>query len=135
MKDFPLNDLLSATDLDKIKESLYLIFGHINKKLKVSWVMSLFNHLVATAYVFSNASPYPLRRTLPLVEAISRDFNDQLLKVLNSQRLMFMDYGMFERTMESVGDVFAAWDENIKEFTNVAREGAFYWHSSKVRQP
>jgi dynein heavy chain 1, cytosolic len=88
--------------------------------------MSLFNHLVATAYVFSNASPYPLRRTLPLVEAISRDFNDQLLKVLNSQRLMFMDYGMFERTMESVGDVFAAWDENIKEFTNVAREGAFY---------
>jgi dynein heavy chain 1 len=36
MKDFPLNELLSATDLDKIKESLYLIFGHINKKLKVS---------------------------------------------------------------------------------------------------
>jgi dynein heavy chain 1 len=36
MKDFPLNELLSATDLDKIKESLYLIFSHINKKLKVS---------------------------------------------------------------------------------------------------
>jgi dynein heavy chain 1 len=36
MKDFPLNDLLSATDLDKIRDSLYVIFGHINKKLKVT---------------------------------------------------------------------------------------------------
>ncbi len=36
MKDFPLNELLSAADLDKVKDSLHLIFGHINKKLKVS---------------------------------------------------------------------------------------------------
>ncbi|KAG6819964.1 hypothetical protein H0H93_006940, partial [Arthromyces matolae] len=54
MKDFPLNELLSATDLDKIEESLTLIFAHINRKLKLS--------------------PYPIRRALPLVEAISRDF-------------------------------------------------------------
>src|ERR1700733_14691712 len=58
MKDFPLNELLSATDLDKIQESLILIFGHISRKLRLS--------------------PYPIRRALPLVEAISRDFNDQL---------------------------------------------------------
>ena len=36
MKDFPLNELLSATDLDKIQESLYLIFSHINRKLRLS---------------------------------------------------------------------------------------------------
>jgi dynein heavy chain 1 len=36
MKDFPLNELLSATDVDKIKDSLILIFGHLNKKLKLS---------------------------------------------------------------------------------------------------
>ena len=36
MKDFPLNELLSATDLDKIRESLHMIFGHLNKKLKLS---------------------------------------------------------------------------------------------------
>ncbi|KAI6101817.1 dynein heavy chain, N-terminal region 1-domain-containing protein [Pisolithus sp. B1] len=35
MKDFPLNELLSATDLDKIQELLVLIFGHINCKLKL----------------------------------------------------------------------------------------------------
>jgi dynein heavy chain 1 len=36
MRDFPLNELLSATELEKIRESLYLVFGHLNKKLKVS---------------------------------------------------------------------------------------------------
>ena len=66
--------------------------------------------------------PYPIRRTLPLVEAISRDFNDQLLRVLGSQRLMYMDYGKFEEVMATVADVFATWDDNMKDFTNVARE-------------
>lgn len=102
MRDFPLNELLSSTELEKIKESLYMVFGHLNKKLKVS--------------------PYPLRRTLPLVEAISNDFNEQCIKVLSSHRLMYMDYASFERTMSTAIDVFATWDENIKEFTNVARE-------------
>lgn len=36
MKDFPLNELLAATDLPKVQESLLLIFGHVNKKLKLS---------------------------------------------------------------------------------------------------
>ncbi|WWC91126.1 uncharacterized protein L201_006067 [Kwoniella dendrophila CBS 6074] len=102
MKDFPLDELLAATDLEKIQEAIYLIFGHINKKLKLS--------------------PYPIRRTLPLVEAISSDFNDQLLKVLGSQRLMYMDYAKFEEVMAMAADVFATWDENMKDFTNVARE-------------
>ncbi len=103
MRDFPLNDLLSATDLEKIRESLFAIFTHLNKKLRVS--------------------PYPLRRTLPFVEAISSDFNQQCLKVLGSQRLMYMEHAMFERTMRVVMEVFGVWEENIKEFTNVAREG------------
>lgn len=102
MKDFPLNELLAATDLDKIQEAVVFIFGHLNKKLKLS--------------------PYPVRRALPLVEAISRDLNDQLLRVLSSLRLMYLDYEPFERAMKSANNVFQAWDESIKEFTNVARD-------------
>lgn len=34
-----------------------------------------------------------------------------------------MDYPSFESTMTAAMEVFATWDENIKEFTNVAREG------------
>jgi dynein heavy chain 1 len=33
MKDFPINELLSATDLDKIKEALQSIFSHFIKKV------------------------------------------------------------------------------------------------------
>ena len=51
MKDFTLSELLSATDLDKIQESLTLIFGHVNRKLRVAL--------------------YSIRHALPLVKAIS----------------------------------------------------------------
>ncbi|KAH7884160.1 dynein heavy chain, N-terminal region 1-domain-containing protein [Phlebopus sp. FC_14] len=102
MKDFPLNELLSATDLDKIQDSLVLIFGHINRKLKLS--------------------PYPIRRALPLVEAISRDFNDQLLRVLTSHRLPYTPYDTFDRLLSQTMNIFRTWDDMIKEFTNVARE-------------
>ncbi|KAJ8587100.1 hypothetical protein M405DRAFT_742471 [Rhizopogon salebrosus TDB-379] len=102
MKDFPLNELLSATDLEKIQESLVLIFGHINRKLKLS--------------------PYPIRRALPLVEAISRDFNDQLLRVLTSHRLSYTPYETFDRLLGQTMNIFRTWEDLIKEFTNVARE-------------
>lgn len=35
MKDFPLDELLAATDLEKIQDAIYLIFAHINKKLSL----------------------------------------------------------------------------------------------------
>jgi len=43
--------------------------------------------------------------------------------VLGSQRLMYMDYAKFESVMAQVAEVFGTWDENMKDFTNVAREG------------
>ncbi|KAI0259332.1 cytoplasmic dynein heavy chain 1 [Gloeopeniophorella convolvens] len=102
MKDFPLNELLSAPDVDKVQEALMLIFGHINRKLRLS--------------------PYPIRRALPLVEAISRDFNDQLLRILTSHRLLYTPYETFERLLAQTTAIFRTWDDLIKEFTNVARE-------------
>ena len=101
MKDFPLNDLLSSTDLDKVDESLTLIFSHLNRKLRVS--------------------PYPIRRVLPLVEAISRDLNDVLLRILTSHRLAYTPYPSFELLLEQTMGIFRTWDDLIKEFVNVAR--------------
>ncbi|CAB4481707.1 unnamed protein product [Rhizophagus irregularis] len=101
MKDFPLNELLSAPDVNKIKESLNIIFNHL-KKLRLS--------------------TYPIKKALALVEAISRDLNDQLLRVLGNRRLMYMEYEDFEKIMSGAEDVFKTWDENIKEFTNIARD-------------
>ncbi|PWN49680.1 cytoplasmic dynein heavy chain 1 [Violaceomyces palustris] len=102
MKDFPLNELLSATDLDKCSDALGAIFGHLNKKLRIS--------------------PYPVKRALPLVEAISRDLNETLLKVLASQRLMYQEFPRFWETISAAADVFQVWDEFMKDFVNIARE-------------
>lgn len=121
MKDFPLNELLAATDLAKVQESLLLIFGHINKKLRLSCVLPS-SLLHPTTNLPSLLSPYPIRRALPLVEAISRDLNEQLLKVLGSQRLTYLEFPAFERAMLASSAVFSAWDDSLKEFTNVARE-------------
>lgn len=57
MKDFPINDLLSATELDRIRTAEQLIFNHLRN------------------------TKYPMQRALRLVEAISRDLSAQLLKV------------------------------------------------------
>ena len=103
MKDFPLNELLSATDLESIRDAIILIFSHVNKKLKIC--------------------PYPIRRALALMDAVSKDFADQLLKVLGKRRLMSMDYGGgFERTVDTCLEVFRVWDDVVKDFSTVARE-------------
>lgn len=36
---------------------------------------------------------------------------------------MYMDYAKFDDMMAIAQEVFAVWDENMKDFTNVAREG------------
>lgn len=35
---------------------------------------------------------------------------------------MYMDYTSFDRAMSACSAVFSAWDESLKEFTNVARD-------------
>lgn len=61
MKDFPINDLLSATELDRIRTATQHIFTHLRK---------------------IRNTKYPMQRALRLVEAISRDLCAQLLKVI-----------------------------------------------------
>lgn len=101
MKDFPLNDLLSATDLDKIKIALQNIFTHLRK---------------------IRNTKYPLQRCLKLIEAISRDLTSQLLKVLGTRRLMHMPFEEFERIMTACFDVFGVWDDEYEKIQSLLRE-------------
>ncbi|KAF7560337.1 hypothetical protein G7046_g3815 [Stylonectria norvegica] len=102
MRDFPLDELLSATSLSKVQEAIAQIFGHLNKKLRIC--------------------PYPIRRALPLVEAISADLDDVLHRLLPGTELVNLDYQQFQAIMQTCDDISRTWEENIKEFTNVARE-------------
>lgn len=102
MRDFPLDELLSATSLQKVQDAIVGIFLHLNKKLRIC--------------------PYPIRRALPLVEAISADLDSQIHSLLSGRRLMHLEYKDFESLMNVAEGIFKTWDENIKEFTNVARD-------------
>eukprot|EP00111_Clytia_hemisphaerica_P013470 TCONS_00039590-protein len=101
MKDFPLEQLLSATELDRIKEALTVIFNHI-RKIKLS--------------------QYPITRCLKLIEAISRDLMSQVLKVLGTRKLMLMNYDEFEKVMVSTFSVFATWDDEYDKTQQILRE-------------
>jgi len=76
-----LDDLLAATELDKIRAALSATFTHL-KKIR--------------------STKYPIQRALQLVdnEAISRDLNSQLFKkVLGTRRLMHINHEEFEKIM------------------------------------
>ena len=102
MRDFPLDELLSATSLSKVKDAVVQVFAHLNKKLKIC--------------------PYPIRRALPLVEAISGDLDEVLHRLLPGTELVDLDYPEFQSVMKDCESIFQTWEESIKEFTNVARE-------------
>ena len=101
MKDFPLNELMSAVDLVKITMAVTSIFNHL-KKIR--------------------SSKYPINRTLKLIEAISKDLTTQLLKVLSTQRLMVISFDDFEKTIKSCTAVFTVWDDEYEKLQSTLRD-------------
>ncbi len=102
MRDFPMDELLAATTLHKVQESLDSIFGHLNRKLRFTI--------------------YPIARALPLVQAISGDLDAQIHTLLHGRTLMHLEFKEFEAVMDVAEDIWSTWDEHAKDFTNVARE-------------
>ncbi|XP_071453347.1 dynein heavy chain, cytoplasmic isoform X3 [Hetaerina americana] len=101
MKDFPINDLLSATELDRIRTAVQGIFSHLRK---------------------IRNTKYPIQRSLRLVEAISRDLGSQLLKVLGTRRLMHIPFDEFEKVMTQCFDVFSTWDDEFDKLQGLLRD-------------
>ncbi|XP_066987022.1 dynein heavy chain, cytoplasmic isoform X2 [Macrobrachium rosenbergii] len=101
MKDFPLNDLLAATELEKIRCAVQAIFNHLRK---------------------IRTTKYPIQRALRLVEAISRDLSSQILKVLGTRRLMHIPFEEFEKVMTQCFDVFMTWDDEYEKLQGLLRD-------------
>lgn len=101
MKDFPINDLLSATELEKIRFAVQLIFAHLRKV---------------------RSTKYPIQRCLRLIEAISRDLSQQLLKVLGTRRLMHIPFDEFERVMNQCFEVFSCYDDEYDKLQGLLRD-------------
>ena len=102
MREFPIDDLLASTSMQKVQSSLDIIFGHLNRKLRFT--------------------TYPIARALPLVHAISGDLDTQVHSLLQGRTLMHLEFKDFEAVMDVAESIWSTWDEHAKEFTNVARE-------------
>ncbi|EDV24404.1 uncharacterized protein TRIADDRAFT_24890 [Trichoplax adhaerens] len=101
MKDFPLNDLLSVSELDRMSPALGSIFAHLRK---------------------IRSTKYPVQRALRLVEAISRDLSNQVLKILSTRRLMHMNIDEFEKVMTTCFEIFVTWDDEYDKLQSLLRD-------------
>ena len=110
MKDFPLNELLTAAEIEKLSPSLTHIFAHLKRT--------------------SKGSAYPIqrqwfsffllisRRYLRLIEAISRDLCNKVLSLLQRKRLLYLDFDDFDKLAAECRKVFTAWEKEINGFSS-----------------
>lgn len=102
MKDFPMNDLLSATSIEQLTVAIRNIFSHI-KRLK-------------------NVIHYPFPRAYKLIESISRDLNVQLLKLLCMHRLLIISFDEFDHLFNNCRELSIVWDEEVRRFKELIRD-------------
>jgi hypothetical protein len=76
MRDFPLNELTTATEVEHI----------------TFWLENSFEKFKANS---KKNSSYPISRYVRLLEAISRDMSGKLLYILQRKRIMHLDYEDF----------------------------------------
>jgi len=114
MRGFPLRNLLSAVSLESVVIGLDSIFEHVNK-------------------IFPR-NPYPIRRAIYLLEAISSDLDDRVRSLLKGGTLVHMDTDTFNFIMTSTKAIWTSWAKNVRNFDLAGRshrekfkeEGNFY---------
>jgi dynein heavy chain 1 len=86
MKEFPINDMLTATTMQELKQAIQQIFSHMKK--------------------LTSIQDYTPQRSMQLVEALSRDLSNQITKIFKGQQIMFIKYTDFRGTMDRTTELF-----------------------------
>ncbi|BFZ56714.1 dynein heavy chain [Savitreella phatthalungensis] len=101
MRDLPIGVMLSAISLSDLGSALTEVLGMFSRRLRV----------VA----------YPVRRALAFLEGLSGEL-DVRMRAMLGHRLLAIPYGNFQDIMAAAARIYNIWEEDIKEFTSVARE-------------
>eukprot|EP01113_Clastostelium_recurvatum_P011812 TRINITY_DN1605_c0_g1_i1.p1 TRINITY_DN1605_c0_g1~~TRINITY_DN1605_c0_g1_i1.p1 ORF type:complete len:4689 (+),score=1530.43 TRINITY_DN1605_c0_g1_i1:285-14351(+) len=101
MRDFPINELLAAPDMDSLSSALTHVFAHLKKTRNLH---------------------YPITRYLSLVEAVARDLCARVLAILRQRQLMLMDYESFMKITAACHVLFTLWDDQFEPFREALRE-------------
>eukprot|EP00835_Amoeboradix_gromovi_P000082 NODE_3_length_56144_cov_0.348184.p1 type:complete len:4079 gc:universal NODE_3_length_56144_cov_0.348184:21030-33266(+) len=100
--EFPISELLSAEELNGMTNGIKMIFEHMTKKAKIA--------------------PYPVSKLLHFLEALSKDVNDQALRIINGKKLMGLPKIKFDSIINDFLLMFKCWDDHFKEFGTICRE-------------
>lgn len=102
MKDFPINSILSATDINQLNQGVTLVFTHL-KKIRI-------------------ADDYKLARLLHLIEVMSSDLAQQVVSVLRAYNLIQMPFDQFEQLISSCKELFANWHRQTATVYDLTKE-------------
>lgn len=86
MRDFPIEPLFGATTLEEVRMALQGIFSQL-RKLKT-------------------ATAYPLPRAITFIAGISRDTAQQMIKIMNQQRLFECSRSEFDNIAHDCRKIF-----------------------------
>jgi dynein heavy chain 1 len=99
LRDFPINQLLGANNLEQAREAIGAIFAQFR----------------AVGRPGAGES-YPAPRAVRLLEALTRDLTEQLLKILADRAIMHLDYQEFEGLKREIQSVFGLLLEKVEDF-------------------
>jgi len=102
MRGFPLQELLVAVSLESVCDALNLIFDHVNK-------------------IFPR-NPYPSKRAIDLLEAVSSDLDGRVRSLLKGGHLVHMDADQFASIMTTTKKIWDTWAKHARQFDVAGRE-------------
>ena len=102
-QDFPLQKMHQARSIDALQAAVGGLFQYMNKHVK--------------------SMKYPIPRMVNLIDAVTRDFNKQLLKIL-STGLLDMDYDVFVTETAGCDTLFSEWTTHYRRFNESAKQQA-----------
>ncbi|KAI9986672.1 hypothetical protein PInf_025627 [Phytophthora infestans] len=102
MKEFPMNSILSATDISQLNQGVTLVFTHL-KKIRV-------------------ADSYNLSRLLHLVEVMSSDLTQQVISLLRVYSLIEIPFNQFEQLVSSCKELFTNWHRQVTALYDLTKE-------------
>jgi dynein heavy chain 1 len=102
MRNFPVDQLLTAKDLKSILAAIEEIFGHLKKKY---------------------SEKYPIPRLLALIRAIASDVSGKIVTILSAKRLMALTFDDFIVIVSLCDDLFTSWEKHreglLRKYTQV----------------
>ena len=97
LRDFPINDLLSADDLSSLAKTTTAMFQHYPK--------------------IRNSKNYDLYRLAKLLESTTVALKSRIIAILKLSDVMKVDFSAFEALNAELVALFSKWDTDYKKFT------------------